>query len=533
MLVSANDLNPSTCGQIDAIIVGAGAVGLAMAVRMARAGKKVVLLEAGPSGPSDLSQTYFRTAVASGHLLPGLHVGRFRCLGGTTNFWGGQLVPFSESVFMERPWVSEAGWNIRLEHISPYYDQAFELLGLKNVVKDDETVWSNLGIEPPPQTDRISPIFTRWTPESNFAIHFKDDILHNANLKVVLEAQVGRLQVDDLGDVIGVEMRFTDRPPLLLNGSKVVLANGTIEISRLLLLPDNAGRKTPWADNEWIGRGYIDHVDCYAGSVEPLDPKRFSNLFDNAFLGGLKYSPKLKLADKAQVDQRLLDISSHFVFRSSVSEHIGNLKILVKGLLKGRVDRSALSDPLALLKASRFVVPMALRYLRYRRMTNFSDGGIQLRLTAEQSPMPDSAIRLRDELDQFGLPLVEVDWRIRDDDLASIATFAGFVKDYLEGSGLAKVTLDERLMAVDPGFLDDTDDANHQMGGARMGSDGDTGVVDTDCAVFGTRNLYVAGAAVFPVSGFANPTFTAIALGLRLADHLCGLPYGESHAGVA
>jgi choline dehydrogenase-like flavoprotein len=36
--------------------------------------------------------------------------------------------------------------------------------------------------------------------------------------------------------------------------------------------------------------------------------------------------------------------------------------------------------------------------------------------------------------------------------------------------------------------------------------------------VFGCENLYVMGAAIFPVSGFANPTFTAMALALRTAE---------------
>jgi choline dehydrogenase-like flavoprotein len=38
--------------------------------------------------------------------------------------------------------------------------------------------------------------------------------------------------------------------------------------------------------------------------------------------------------------------------------------------------------------------------------------------------------------------------------------------------------------------------------------------------VFGAPNLSVAGAAVYRSSGFANPTFTAMALGLRIADRL-------------
>ena len=57
-------------------------------------------------------------------------------------------------------------------------------------------------------------------------------------------------------------------------------------------------------------------------------------------------------------------------------------------------------------------------------------------------------------------------------------------------------------------------------------------VVDGDCAVHGSANLYVAGSSVFPTSGVANPTFSIVALALRLADHLAKESGGrdEAHA---
>jgi choline dehydrogenase-like flavoprotein len=58
------------------------------------------------------------------------------------------------------------------------------------------------------------------------------------------------------------------------------------------------------------------------------------------------------------------------------------------------------------------------------------------------------------------------------------------------------------------------------MGTTRMANDPAEGVVDRNCLVHGTSNLYIAGSSVFPTGGCANPTFEIVALAHRLADHL-------------
>jgi choline dehydrogenase-like flavoprotein len=45
-------------------------------------------------------------------------------------------------------------------------------------------------------------------------------------------------------------------------------------------------------------------------------------------------------------------------------------------------------------------------------------------------------------------------------------------------------------------------------------------VVDTDSKLIGYDNVYVAGTSVVPRAGGSGPTLTAVALGIKLADHL-------------
>ena len=84
--------------------------------------------------------------------------------------------------------------------------------------------------------------------------------------------------------------------------------------------------------------------------------------------------------------------------------------------------------------------------------------------------------------------------------------------------GLGRIRLD---MAAD-GDWPTTRGGDHHMGTTRMASDPAHGVVDAQCRVHGLDNLWIAGSSVFPTCGFVNPTFTIVALALRLADRVEG-----------
>ena len=518
MLTAARDLPALDADVADVAVIGGGAVGLCVAVDLARSGKKVLVLEAGGERVCPASQAEFEAARWSGYPLVGLRVGRTRALGGTTHLWGGQLATVDPIVFEQRPWVADAGWPVAAHDLADAYARAFALIGLDDRLDDDE-VWRRLRMRPPNAGDDIAFFFTRWAPEKNFARLFDADLRCHPNLRVVLNAPVTELLAGGDGRTIRAARVAAAGGRRDFAARDFILANGSVEIARLLLRPAADGIPAPWAGSPWLGRGFIDHVDATAGRVTLLDPQRFHALVDSAFIGGLKYKLKFKLSEKTQRRDRLLDAMADFTFDSNLVEELAVLKNFGLGVLKRRVDGEALralfASPRRAARLAGLGIPMAARYLRHRRTYNPGDKGIYLRLSTEQKPLADSRLRLGDGGG------VEVAWAIDGAEVDAMAALAGAVAAFLEREGLARVALDERLRARSRDFLADIDDANHHMGMARMGGSPDKGVVDRNLRVFGTRNLHVAGAAVFPTSGAANPTFTAIALGLRLAKMLC------------
>jgi choline dehydrogenase-like flavoprotein len=137
----------------------------------------------------------------------------------------------------------------------------------------------------------------------------------------------------------------------------------------------------------------------------------------------------------------------------------------------------------------------------------------------EQAPNPDSRISLARERDILGLPKVCVDWRLTALDRYTYRTAAA-----LFGSELARACGGSYLPAA---WLSEDDSATaqvhttaHHLGTTRMSDDPQQGVVDPQCRVHGIDNLHIAGSSVFPTGGWAFPTLTIVALGLRLAEHL-------------
>ena len=143
-------------------------------------------------------------------------------------------------------------------------------------------------------------------------------------------------------------------------------------------------------------------------------------------------------------------------------------------------------------------------------------GKLELVVVAEQAPHADNRVTLSDRVDRLGsrLPRLHWEWRAIDvDSVQRALTLLGAELSRLSLGRLEITACDGRPFLMHAGI-------HHHMGTTRMHDDPRRGVVDADCRVHDTPNLFVAGSSVFPTGGYINPTLTIMALSIRLADRL-------------
>jgi choline dehydrogenase-like flavoprotein len=151
----------------------------------------------------------------------------------------------------------------------------------------------------------------------------------------------------------------------------------------------------------------------------------------------------------------------------------------------------------------------------YRRFVKPSATTLLIGCRAEQVPSPESRVTLDRSRDRLGVPRVRLHWRVSQDDLASLTRAQALIAEALADRSVHLFHVDRGAGSAQP-----ICGGAHHMGTTRMACDPRQGVVDEHCRVHSARNLYIAGSSVFPTGGWAPPTLTIVALGLRLADHL-------------
>ncbi len=508
----------------DVCIVGAGAAGIVLAAQLARKGKRVLLLESGGRKEDEGFQQLNRSDRV-GQPLKSVHAGRFRALGGTTIRWGGQIQEMQERDFEMRSGIPGSGWPIAKSELAPYYERALEAEGLLPVLRTDEEVWRESGSAAPNLYEDLIPYFTRWCPEPNFARLYRD-ALASTNICVVLHATVCELMMNEAANaVLGVRCRNLAGTEHVFHAPTVVLSLGMMETINLLLQPLEKGQ-APWQKSEWLGRHVQSHIDYNSARLVNVDRKRMEQVFPNVYLKGRKYQPKLRVTEERQREDETLNIAGaiSFISLGNVERDVRQMKSAARNLLRGNWSAIGLRDTLPALRRLPLLVQLAYSFYVSHRAYWPQDVTYWLRVHCEQEPLSASRITLSPERDAMGMFRSRIEWRVSPLEWKTIRRFTQMAQGAIENAGLAKLEPQPELAREDGYGSVIFDDSYHWMGGTRMSATPAGGVVDTDLKIHGVRNLYVCSASVYPTSGFANPVHTLLALAIRLADHLAGLP---------
>ena len=487
----------------DIVLIGAGAAGILLSIKLSRQGKSVLVLESGHFGEDEKKQA-LNEVQQTGKILNNAVWGRKRAVGGTTIAWGGQSLPFTSIDFEKREWVPHSGWSVSYEEMIKYYAEANAFMGIDNMNYTTDILPhilpGNLEIDYSILDLHVS----KWAAQPNFYLLYKGEL--EKNVTVIYNAQVTAVQKkDDAIEFITISNFNNNIFKAAIK--KLIITAGTIETVRILL-NNNLGNHSGW-----LGKNFMEHPCIEAGSIEVKNAYRMQRYFNTHLFKGRRYSIRLSLNRKFQAQQKLLNCSAAIMFPlpEDAFNPYGELKSFRKDFKLSRLIK---------LSGSIVNILKSVRAYIFNHFYYKANAVTILALMIEQEPTQESYISLSDKKDKFGISEALINWNITSKTWDTAIATANAVKNEIEHLNFGEVTLYNHLNHNNPEWSNYLTDVCHQMGGCKMSLLSQDGVVNENLLVWGVDNLYVCSCAVFPTSSHSNPTLTMLALASRLANHL-------------
>lgn len=535
---------------VDAVIVGAGAAGAAVAWRMAKAGLSISVLDRGPwlnqqeaansrddwewvmctdhhpdpgirKAPADYPVTADDTPIR-----PAYYAG----IGGSTLHWGAHFPRFHPSDFKTLS-LDGVGrdWPIDYWDLEPYYDLNDQIMGVSGLAGDPANpVRASRAMPPVPLcagTQRLAEAADRlgwhWWP-SDSAINLDQDGLGRnccnqcgpcgmgcprharastditywplaieAGVTVRPEATVGRIETDDDGRARSVLWRDRDGAWHRQAADLIVLAANGMGTPRLMLHSVSAAHPNGIGNSrDQVGRHLMHHPTALVSGVfdESLGPPA------GPFACAL-YSQEFYETDRPDRDAMR-----------------GYQMQAIRG-----------QGPLGTALGG-YVTRLDWGHDHHRQFENSFQHTVSLTVTTEDLPEPENRVDLDDRAeDAAGVPAARLTYRVSENSQRLLTHGIERTTAWLHEAGAVETKV--TALSRQAGF--------HFLGTVAMGEDPDRFVVDPTGRVRDCPGLAVVDGSVFPSAGGVNPTSTLQANALRLADLLAGqtpMPRGRAEA---
>jgi choline dehydrogenase-like flavoprotein len=526
---------------------------MALALESERLGDDVLVLESGGIEVRPDTEEASRAVIVDAERHARMEISVCRALGGTSWTWGGRCVAYDDIDLIPRPFVAGARWPLTHDEIRPWYKKAAEYL-----ICGNDNFETPYGRE---LSDGLTVDFVeRWSREPRVILEHRDRLLSSQRIKLSLDSTVTSLNLSADGKRIeSLSVTSSKAQPAaqpaahrVVKARRFILAMGGVETTRLLLHAQQRWPQHFGGAGGPLGRYYMGHISGKIANIVFDNPTGIDDLDFKLDGSGAFYRRRFMLTAETQLKHHLLNtafwpdnppfydpdhrssvLSSVFLAlafpptgRRLLAEairlvHTGPKPYRIAAHLRNAIlgaPRGA-KDICKILSDRFFKKPKKPGFLVRNR-----GGKYAIHYHGEQIPHPDSRITIGSEADSFGVPRAVIDLRYSDQDVESVIDSHKVLDQALRSNGIGHLEYRYPSEQLHQKVYAQASDGVHQAGTTRMGDDPAQSVVDSNLTVHGIDNLFVASSSVFPTSGQANSTLMAVALAVRLVDHLHSNP---------
>jgi choline dehydrogenase-like flavoprotein len=536
--------------EAEVAVVGAGPAGITLALELARAGHSVLLIDSGGDRHSPDAQRLGDTVGHDPAHVP-MSLATRRQIGGASNLWAGRCVPFDPIDFEHRAIVGNARWPVGFPEWERYFARACEWCVCGEAAFDASLIPSLAGdalIPGWPEGDVRSTSLERWSLPTNFGRVYRAELRASSLVTVVSNLTCTEIVCSvDRDRVEHLSARTLDRGQVKIRAKRYVLACGGVESTRLLFASDrhHPGGIGNHADH--LGRWYMGHLGASIADVHFTTPADRTIYGFERDAAGVYVRRRFSFTTDYLLEHDLPNVAlwlenpeigdpSHeseilsFIYLALTSPLGG--RFVPEGIRRRKIDTDIRGSNLLHLRNIARRLPRVARFaleFGYERFLRpgYKVPGIfipsasntyRLYYHGEHLPHRGSHIEPARERDALGVPRMQTSLRFQDEEIRNAIRVHRHFDRYLRTHGIGYL----EYLPGDPEvrFREQLLDGYHQAGTTRMSSRPEDGVLDSELAVHGFDDLFVASSSAFPTSGQANSTFMIVALALRLADHL-------------